>query len=597
MVADPEQTFKRHAYPHIRASRRYWTEKERKVTIPIVYYAEPAIRQHYANSDAANPALLALFPQHPYIDRDDIIVARSHECYPDQVPDVPYLQWVRASGRLVRHYGTQTTSTGPLPQAAAAPAQTQTAGAPYEFWPALPWEDEPNLPDITTIGATSMTVAKQDDLLQTKPYFLDDETRWHGAKFLGHGSYGAVGLWCKVDEHWNIVDRMVVKDHAAMSRNNWRDPNNWRDRLPREVAIHQRIESRRAAEPEAFEYIVKCRGHRLLTSKRRFRLYLDFASGGSIGPTVEKYDKRWNDIASDKIDTEKCLPEAFIWYTIKALATACLALENSTLGNDPVGDWKPIMHLDFQTPNILLDVQSKKRKHADDSTADPPNTSEPSEPGPRAKKPTTGRVYAKALHSTLTPKLADFGLATFDLDFSHCPALDDNPSAHILPANAHNTRYAPEHHYLSGSDPVRLDAKTDIWGLGRIAWALIVNMCESDGPLREDGVHDVFNRVLTLSTNQDENWPPRDAYDEAVLVGVMFPAAKRYSEELKALVRRCLKFDKEDRPSAREVLGRADVWLVARPLEAERAESAEGSKLVLPEHRGFEVGELLMRTL
>lgn len=95
---------------------------------------------------------------------------------------------------------------------------------------------------------------------------------------------------CEVDEQFNVVDRMVVKDNAtAAKRDAWRDPKNWRDRLPREIAIHRRIETRRTKGPDAFQYIIKYRGHRLLMSKRRFRLYLDFASGGGIGPATATY--------------------------------------------------------------------------------------------------------------------------------------------------------------------------------------------------------------------------------------------------------------------------------------------------------------------
>lgn len=41
----------------------------------------------------------------------------------------------------------------------------------------------------------------------------------------------------------------------------------------------------------------------------------------------------------------------------------------------------------------------------------------------------------------IVPQLADFGLSFFDLDFSHCPELDENPYAHVL--HAQDSRYAP----------------------------------------------------------------------------------------------------------------------------------------------------------
>lgn len=257
------------------------------------------------------------------------------------------------------------------------------------------------------------------------------------------------------------------------------------------------------------------------------------------------------------------------------------------MGDDAIADWKPIMHLDFQTPNILLDVQSKKRKTPDDESA------EPSEAGP-SKKPSTEKT--KNRNKVITPKLADFGLSTFDLDFAHCPALDDNPEDHTFSYTPGLTRYAPEHINFNSHDPVKLDTKTDIWGLGRIAWALIVNTWEGHGPLREDGApDDVYGDPLALSKNQRENWDLDDKYDKAVLIGSKeWPAGRRYSEELKGLVRSCLKYEKEDRPSAREVLDRAERWLRENEEEAQGAMDVGRSLLDLPDNDGLEVGEPLI---
>ena len=208
--------------------------------------------------------------------------------------------------------------------------------------------------------------------MSTKPHMSDEEMHWHGAKYLGNGSFGAVGLWCETDEQNNVVDRMVVKENATASREAWRDPKNFRDRLPREIAVHRRIEAQRAQEPEARQYIIKYRGHRLLMSKRRFRLYLDYASGGNLQKAMGLYNDKWFGIGFDDASPQDVLPEAFIWQTIKALATACLFLQNGTTSDKAVTDWKPIMHLDFQLPNILLDVQKKKRKSAEDESGDAP---------------------------------------------------------------------------------------------------------------------------------------------------------------------------------------------------------------------------------
>lgn len=340
-------------------------------------------------------------------------------------------------------------------------------------------------------------------------------------------------------------------------------------------------------------------------SKRRFRLYLDFASGGTIGKAMQMYDHRWEKVKRhktyDKIERTKHLPEAFIWHTIKALAISTLALESGTLNDEPIADWRPIMHLDFQTPNVLLDVQGKKRKL---SNNDVPN---PAHVGPSKK----AKIADGTAGQTIIPKLADFGLSTFDLDFTH-PSLDENPEAHILPllsptqqgrAPCPATRYAPKHIHFNPTDPVRLDAKTDVWSLGRIAWALIVNMWEDDGPLREGGVIDeLTGETLALSKNVPYNRSLNDRYDQQVLVGTDWPAARKYSEELKDLVRDCLRFDKEMRASLRQVLDRAEKWLRENGEEALGAMNvekmiADKELLVLPDRDGLEVGgRLKVRT-
>jgi hypothetical protein len=40
-----------------------------------------------------------------------------------------------------------------------------------------------------------------------------------------------------------VLQRMSVKDTSPYNRTWWRNPVNWRDHLPRELAIMQRLES------------------------------------------------------------------------------------------------------------------------------------------------------------------------------------------------------------------------------------------------------------------------------------------------------------------------------------------------------------------
>jgi hypothetical protein len=81
---------------------------------------------------------------------------------------------------------------------------------------------------------------------------------------------------------------MVIKETAPSARE-WRDPRNWRDRLPREVKIHQLVEERRAVRPAMLRHIVRYRAHRLMMRKRKYRLFLDFHAGGDLYKAMEDH--------------------------------------------------------------------------------------------------------------------------------------------------------------------------------------------------------------------------------------------------------------------------------------------------------------------
>ncbi|KAF3039256.1 hypothetical protein E8E11_005434 [Didymella keratinophila] len=101
-----------------------------------------------------------------------------------------------------------------------------------------------------------------------------------------------------------------------------------------------------------------------------------------------------------------------------------------------------------------------------------------------------------------------------------------------------------------------------------------------------------------LSANQDPNRELDDKYPKQVLVGSQhWPAAKRYDGELKDLVRRCLKWEKVERPSAREVLEQVNAWLAANQQLAQGAMDVGQSWLDLPDSTGLEVGDVLMAKL
>lgn len=63
---------------------------------------------------------------------------------------------------------------------------------------------------------------------------------WKGIKVIGRGGQGKAGLWVRLDEHLNIVDRIVMKETLP---SDFDDPYYWgwpgiRYKFTRDVAVH-----------------------------------------------------------------------------------------------------------------------------------------------------------------------------------------------------------------------------------------------------------------------------------------------------------------------------------------------------------------------
>jgi hypothetical protein len=72
---------------------------------------------------------------------------------------------------------------------------------PFSFWPARPWNIEPAFDPLHDSDNT------QNTWMRSRPHMWPgaDETDWRGVKFLGVGTYGRAGLWCRIDDNGNIV--------------------------------------------------------------------------------------------------------------------------------------------------------------------------------------------------------------------------------------------------------------------------------------------------------------------------------------------------------------------------------------------------------
>lgn len=115
------------------------------------------------------------------------------------------------------------------------------------------------------------------------------------------------------------------------------------------------------------------------------------------------------------------------------------------------------------------------------------------------------------------------------------------------------------------------------------------------GPLREGGhVDERTGDFIALSRWQDYNKQFNDRYDREVLVGTgKWAAALKYSDDLRDLVRDCLRFDKEFRPSPSDVLDRVNKHLETTPALVARMTDPD-TLLELADNDGFRVGQLLI---
>jgi hypothetical protein len=128
---------------------------------------------------------------------------------------------------------------------------------------------------------------------------------------------------------------------------------------------------------------------------------------------------------------------------------------------------------------------------------------------------------------------------------------------------------------------VKLDEKTDVFGLGRVIWSLIAHQSPDGGVVRE--VIDMRNSVY-----MGDNW---DLDTEGVLTGQVFTAADHYPPNLKDLFRQCLRRNQVDRPSLDHLRQQIDEYF-------DRGSAPENLELNLrglDAHKEWEVGEPLRK--
>jgi hypothetical protein len=104
--------------------------------------------------------------------------------------------------------------------------------------------------------------------------------------------------------------------------------------------------------------------------QRRYRIYLGYYDGSNLHSAMTHHFNQ---------QTDPPPPEMIVWYIAKALASACLVLQQGITADEASAAWKPITHLDIHLGNKFLDFNKRKREDSDSESDESGSGSEDSE--------------------------------------------------------------------------------------------------------------------------------------------------------------------------------------------------------------------------
>lgn len=181
---------------------------------------------------------------------------------------------------------------------------------------------------------------------------------WLGVRILGTGGQGSAGLFLKLDDKKNIMDRMAVKegrlnetDFDEEGRYVFRHPGTYPARLT-EAVIHAFLSRpmRTNSEDDCASHIteqpperivpenprkrkrpagqgtgiVNYRNQVVFEDLMRYRMYMDYADAGDLMNIIKLYSN----------DPLQCgpVPEPYLWFTLYHLMLACKRMDDITIG-------------------------------------------------------------------------------------------------------------------------------------------------------------------------------------------------------------------------------------------------------------------------
>lgn len=355
---------------------------------------------------------------------------------------------------------------------------------------------------------------------------------------------------------------MVMKD-CKPDDIDWWDHTRWRDRLPREIAIHRRIDRGRTQHADretAYRNLVKHKGYRLMMRKRRYRLYQKYYAGGDLYKALGSRFSPWGSasglnnkgrLAEDYQDLQQ-VQEDLIWHVFRNLVKACLFLQYGTSDRNataPVPGWDPITHRDVHIGNVFIESRDR---------------------------------------SDQLPHivLADYGESFFPLanpapEAGQLPNPSDNPTWYVLPRDMKGSlRNPPEvcrvKHFTNGEE-IPINEKSDVWKIGAAIWQIITHNRDINNVFREDVLR-------TGPDGQPTNikWPVRKQirhplHQMAILPvdHIFYPSSIGYSQRLRDLVRGCVEYDPRNRWTLRELYRQIKQHLRTHPIRRKELSALE----------------------
>ncbi|GAB7366801.1 hypothetical protein MBLNU230_g0753t1 [Neophaeotheca triangularis] len=316
-------------------------------------------------------------------------------------------------------------------------------------------------------------------------------------KGVGDGAMGSCVSWVRLDEHKRICDNVVVKE-VPCTDSYWTKDSTWYkavsaidkdwDEMAVEAAALKLAEARAASQGVNGDCVVKFRGYSVNEAEKTFRIYMEYCGFGDLAQVYLRHKKLVE-------DGNGYVPEAAVWWVLESLARACVLLQSGG-SPDELNDLE-VMHLDLKPMNIILGLPQK------DKWVGWP-----------------------------TPKMTDFGLAKVTT------ANDPKNPGKYRDAGT-NLFKAPEQisNQPEGKEGQRMSEKTNVWGIGKIAVAMMELEC-----------HDLlfFKGDDYLPSDLGRKWE------------ISKIAPFKYSDELVETVRKCLAYDARKRWSPEELLKEID---------------------------------------